>query len=463
MKKSILLLVFCGIVSLTLSAQNEVIAPAYRMYSTQKWHSQVRQIEGVTDNMADIERYSYWFRTNGVIDSIQVPVVIHLMPLPAGTPPITFDDIQAQLDRLNEDFMSPRHPYLSEQYQRPALVYNEQGTIVGSQSDLQSYLMAADKAEHFAERAANPTIQFCLAAFDPNGQPTNGLVQPITTAKIWMLDNSIMYDSDGSNPWPAQNYLNIWVARLDDAAGAGWAQMPGGPKETDGIVIDDRFFVRSTTAQQHNVTLTHLVGSYLNLYELWSDAAPCQDDYVDDTPIHNAPNYGLAEVTYRHISTCDGNPVEMISNLMDNANDSLQYLFTWGQIMRMHATLSPDGPRGELRKTELTCTPTEGIVEGQDRANAAANTPKKGQWTATLSPNPTTDQFTVTIKDLTPDAPTDIRIYDNGGHELNHQTASADASGEVTARFSAQAWGAGLYLVIVRSGEQQETLRVVIE
>jgi hypothetical protein len=56
-------------------------------------------------------------------------------------------------------------------------------------------------------------------------------------------------------------------------------------------------------------TLTHLMGNYLNLYDLWNESQPCADDYVDDTPIHNAPNGRFWQ--YRHVSTCDGSPVEM--------------------------------------------------------------------------------------------------------------------------------------------------------
>jgi Pregnancy-associated plasma protein-A len=447
-----------------LTAQIIVETPALpvRSYSTQKWHEQIRQMPGVADQMADIERYTFAFRTTGVIDRVNVPVVVHLMPLPSDAPAITESDVLAQLERLNQDFLEPRHPYTTDNYQQPALILNEQGGIVGNQSDLQTYIRDTDKTEGFAQRAGNPLIKFCLVHTDPTGALSSGIVTGTGGERIWPMTEDL---TQSEPAWPAKNYLNIWVARLDEAAGAGWAQMPGGPQETDGIVIDDRFFLRAAQTDQPNVTLSHLVASYLNLYELWNDTKHCQDDFVDDTPIHNAPNVGLPYPNEsRHVSTCEGNPVEMRSNIMDNTGDVSQYLFTWGQIMRMHATLSPNGPRGELRKTELTCTLDEGLVqEGQGRTNKATNTSEKTQWTATISPNPTLDQFTITVKNLGSDVLADIRVYDNGGHELAHQNILADASGELTARFSAQSWGTGLYVVIVRSGDQQETLRVIVE
>lgn len=134
--------------------------------------------------------------------------------------------------------------------------------------------------------------------------------------------------------------------------------MPGGPEETDGIVIDYQFFgTIGTSREPYNdgKTLTHLVGSYLGLYELWNEERPCWDDYVNDTPIHNAPNYGPTN-EYKHVSTCPGNPVEMSMNFMDNSDDEYLYLFTAGQMMRIHAVLTKGGPRHKLTNSQTLCS-----------------------------------------------------------------------------------------------------------
>ncbi|MFC1835140.1 hypothetical protein ACFL2Q_10440 [Thermodesulfobacteriota bacterium] len=36
--------------------------------------------------------------------------------------------------------------------------------------------------------------------------------------------------------WPADKYLNMWVCNLEGGL-LGYAQFPGGPPETDGVVI----------------------------------------------------------------------------------------------------------------------------------------------------------------------------------------------------------------------------------
>ncbi|HMP32402.1 MAG TPA: M43 family zinc metalloprotease, partial [Saprospiraceae bacterium] len=94
-------------------------------------------------------------------------------------------------------------------------------------------------------------------------------------------------------------------------------------------------------------TLVHLMGVYLGLQALWTNLE-CADDGVEDTPIHNAPNsscYGQG-----HISLCPGNPMEMVGNFMDSNPDDCAYMFTKGQVARMHATLGELGYRSHLLK-----------------------------------------------------------------------------------------------------------------
>jgi len=38
------------------------------------------------------------------------------------------------------------------------------------------------------------------------------------------------------NPWPTDRYLNMWVCQLTGGL-LGYAQFPGGPAATDGVVI----------------------------------------------------------------------------------------------------------------------------------------------------------------------------------------------------------------------------------
>lgn len=83
----------------------------------------------------------------------------------------------------------------------------------------------------------------------------------------------------------------------------------------------------------------------LGLYPLWGEDQ-CQDDYVADTPIHNAPNRNPSNS--KHISLCSGYPTEMTNNFMDSNTDGRVSMFTKRQARRMQMALSEKGPRGRL-------------------------------------------------------------------------------------------------------------------
>ena len=93
-------------------------------------------------------------------------------------------------------------------------------------------------------------------------------------------------------------------------------------------------------------TATHEIGHWMNLNHIWGDAT-CETDNVDDTPQHNASNYGCP--AYPHKSTCAGQPTEMTMNYMDYTDDPCMYMFTNGQAARMKATFfAANAPRASF-------------------------------------------------------------------------------------------------------------------
>ena len=73
----------------------------------------------------------------------------------------------------------------------------------------------------------------------------------------------------------------------------GYAQFPGGPKATDGVVILNTAFGTEGTAAapfDKGRTLTHEVGHWLNLRHIWGDTLDCSGgDRVADTPNCKGP------------------------------------------------------------------------------------------------------------------------------------------------------------------------------
>jgi hypothetical protein len=201
---------------------------------------------------------------------------------------------------------------------------------------------------------ANAQIQFRLATRDPEGKPTDGVTFTHTTRSSFIVDDDSIKSSatGGIEPWPTDKYLNIWVCgSLLSARGQsvlGYAKFPGGLAATDGVVIWNRSFgTKGTAADPFNLgrTATHEVGHFFNLRHIWGDAPNCNgDDFVDDTPPAEDANYW--KPTFPHVTCGNGPNGDMFVNYMDYVDDDTMFMFTPGQVSRMHAAL--DGPRKSL-------------------------------------------------------------------------------------------------------------------
>ncbi len=194
-------------------------------------------------------------------------------------------------------------------------------------------------------QAADSEIQFCLSTIDPSGNPTTGITRTSTSTTAFSSSDNMKFNSTGGkDAWPAGSYLNIWVCDLSGGL-LGYAQFPGGPASTDGVVIDYQYFGTTGTATApFNLgrTATHEVGHWLNLRHIWGDGGCSVDDGVADTPESAAPNYGCPI----GFSSCGG--VNMVQNYMDYTDDACMNLYTAGQKTRMRALFDAGGARLSL-------------------------------------------------------------------------------------------------------------------
>jgi hypothetical protein len=153
--------------------------------------------------------------------------------------------------------------------------------------------------------------------------------------------------SGGIAPLEPKKYLNLWVCALGGGL-LGYAQFPGGPANTDGVVINYRAFGTKGTAQApFNLgrTATHEVGHYFNLRHIWGDTEDCSgSDMVADTPNCAGPNFG--KPAFPTITCNNGPNGDMFVNYMDYVDDEAMFMFTSQQVARMRTTL--EGPRSGL-------------------------------------------------------------------------------------------------------------------
>ncbi len=298
--------------------------------------SRMAELEAQTRAYIETQPYQPQQRTNNVIT---IPVVVHIV-YRTSAENISNAQVQSQIDVLNEDFRRLNTD-------------------------------AANTPSLFQSVAADVEIQFCLATRDPSGNPTSGITRTQTTKSSFSVyTDDVKYSSQGGqDAWPTDQYLNIWVCNLGGNI-LGYAQFPnGGPAATDGVVIDYRYFGRGGSAQapfNKGRTATHEVGHWLNLRHIWGDAQ-CGDDYVNDTPIQQGPNYNCPTFP----SPSCGNTSDMFMNYMDYTDDACMNLFTQGQKTRMRAVLAPNGFRAGLLSS-LGCAPPGGGCSGTQTLTAAS-------------------------------------------------------------------------------------------
>ena len=185
---------------------------------------------------------------------------------------------------------------------------------------------------------ADPNVQFELAE----------VTRTETERDSFGTGDTVKRTADGGiDPRPTTKFLNVWVCNLGEGL-LGYAQFPGGPAKTDGVVIlYTAFGTTGAAAAPFNLgrTATHEVGHFLNLRHIWGDRTDCSgSDQVSDTPKAQMPNYGTP--TWPHITCNNGPNGDMFMNYMDYVDDAAMFMFTQGQAARINATLA--GPRKKL-------------------------------------------------------------------------------------------------------------------
>jgi hypothetical protein len=191
---------------------------------------------------------------------------------------------------------------------------------------------------------SDANINFVLAKKDPEGDPTKGVTRTHTTRTSFGTDDSVKFtESEGHDAWPTDKYLNIWVCKLKGGL-LGYAQFPGGPPATDGVVVTHTGFgTVGTAAPPFNLgrTATHEIGHWLNLRHIWGDTEDCSGtDLVADTPNAAGPNIGTP--SFPKVSCSNGPNGDMFMNYMDYVDDVAMFMFTSQQVERMTATLESE-------------------------------------------------------------------------------------------------------------------------
>ena len=247
------------------------------------------------------------------------------------------------------------------------------GTSVGSGDNISSALINAQIQQlnndfrrisgtsgyNTDPRGTDSEIEFCAAAFDPNGNPLSepginrinrssaGFTAPPYTTSY--IDNTIK----PATYWNPNDYCNVWVmslsggllgyAQFPNSSGLGGLNTNNGGASTDGVVVLTSSVGSSANPNpsggvyNEGRTLTHELGHFFGLRHIWGDAN-CGNDYCGDTPAASGSASGCPNKT-----TCDGQR-DMVENYMDYSYDNCMNIFTSDQKARMQTVLA-NSPR----------------------------------------------------------------------------------------------------------------------
>lgn len=360
-----------------------------------------------------------------------IPVVVHIV---YNTPEENLDDsvIFNQIARLNED------------YRR----LNEDTT---------------NTRDTFLTIVGDSYIEFQLAMFDPDGNPTTGITRTYTAQSSFFgvggapAEGVKSTANGGIDPWDQSRYLNIWVCDMslfDIPFLLGYAtppadlpHWPAGSTDgmSDGVVIQYQAFgsnnpnvldAGSGPIDVQGRTTVHEVGHYLGLRHIWGDGDCTAEDGIDDTP--NAVDQSNQDCNFSANTCTDnigilGDLPDMVENYMDYSAETCQNSFTLGQIDMMRAILE------NYRYDLINGNPALGVENSEI-------------FSFSIYPNPASGNFI--IAGLNSESKT-ITIYSETGSQLQVTTTTDQ-------QIMIENLSAGVYFISVLQGEALEMRKVVV-
>ncbi|CAM4041396.1 zinc metalloprotease [Gillisia hiemivivida] len=219
---------------------------------------------------------------------------------------------------------------------------NSQENISEAQINSQIAVLNADFRAQNSD-ASNTPSEFASVVADSEVQFTLAGVRRYSNATTqWGTNDAVKGQYPPETP---ATTLNIWVCNIGGGI-LGYAQFPGGPAATDGVVVGPNYFGNTgyvSAPFDKGRTVTHEVGHYLNLRHIWGDGRCQQDDFVADTPSSDGPNYGCPSYPTTNCRSTD-----MTMNYMDYTNDNCMYMFSSGQKSRLRTVFASSGPRAAM-------------------------------------------------------------------------------------------------------------------
>jgi hypothetical protein len=231
------------------------------------------------------------------------------------------------------------------------------GTNISDQQILDALAAANERWRNLNGDGIDMEVEFCLARFDPEGNPSTGIVRFDASGVPNYSEYGISYlggqganelQLKGRSNWPHNYVYNIWVVNKIAGGWAGFAMFPLNFNFlADGTVMDYRYMTRSSA------TLAHELGHGMMLFHTFegeNNGCPpnqncnIQGDWVCDTPPHRKNECST--------TTCSGSgdPALSFRNIMSYCGNN-RGIFSEGQKTRSRTAIKTTSRKALLNSS----------------------------------------------------------------------------------------------------------------